>query len=475
MENKYPLEKLTVALVSPNDPVSEGGFDRKKIQREIKAIDYDGDGNYNILYDVKLWHDDPMRVIGGGRGQETVDEFIGEANIVIGIFCNKIGTEYKGRPSATVHELYNAVLRRISKKHGKKAPYISVYFLKSKKSAGEFEKNQLESLLEVHKLKETFESYGLFDYASMTTDGLIKAIKENLREHAKIYRGVASRYTKESERLTFIGNLITQKVIAYLEMDRGYSEIAFKLFDSFKFGDDVLSEYSTNLVFDYGALCSDSLLLLRQSFDNEFANFICDNLEIHSKQKLYHKISPDNFSDIATVVNVYGDDVVKDAFSYQSLFAANESNLVKSIATTLNAKFYDDSVRNIDNKALVFMVANLTESFLQNVEIMLSKIASRQSLPEVFLFSILPIPRSEEIEHHIKNIKVSHRHGDNCEIAYPCLCSCLPATRPYVISYLTKEDHLDDGEGNGENFEKKAKPVFKLIYGKEVVVGGKRK
>jgi len=454
------------ALVSPNDD----GFSREEIKKGVEELNKDPVFKElnTFIKDVKIWEDDPKKSLTGNRGQITVDEFIGDVDIIIGVFCNKVGTTYENVTSATVHEIYNALMRKLSKRYEKGSLHISVYFLKSNQlisNVKEDNDDDIENIKKVRALRKNLLSYGIVVKCD-NIDELKKAIKDNLIEYARERQGKAGRYMKKQERINFIGNLITQKVIAYLEMDRGYSERTFKLFDKFKFGENVTDKYGTNLIFNYGILCSDYLYLLRQSFDNEFSHFICGKLEEeldvknhdkHKEQNLHYKINFENFKEVARIID--SSDDADDVFSYEALFVKNEKYFVQNITEILKSN--NSSVTKEEDKALVFMAANLSERFLQNVEKALSELPDEndpQNLPKLFLFSVLPIPRSEELRQHILK-------SDDL----PRLKSFFDKNKLYNFSYLTKED-LNDGEGNFEN----APQIFRLIYGKEKVVGGDR-
>jgi hypothetical protein len=380
-------------------------------------------------------------------------------------------------------------MRSLNQKYRKDAPHISVYFLKSSKKAGELNVTALQSMLDVHSLKDVLRSYGLVVDDYVPQNELIKKITANLYEHAKLYceKMDSVKQKKESERLTLIGNLITQKVLAYLEMDRGYSEISFKLFDSYEYEDGESGEYSTNLVFDYRTLLDESLKLLRLSFDHDFSRFICgkieeilpvegdgDNEGAFKERLLPYKVNSQTFKKVAVIVQ--SQSAESDVFSHQALFADNERKFVENIAVALKTKPVD-SVGDCNSAALVFTAANITDNILRGIENALSQIpeeAEARNLPEVFLFSVLPIPRdvaniAEELRYHIKN-KKNEKTG---KLNYPRLSRyCKDTNKLHIISYVTAKD-LYHGEGN-EIDPKTAGKVLYMIYNEPAIAGGIR-
>ena len=330
------IETQRVALLSPSD------VDRDKLKDAIQSVIHKGTDR-KLRFEVAEWRDLPTG-LDGRSAQYTIDNYLGDCEIVIAVFCSSVGSRFNSEESATVHEINNALLKRIRRRHAKDAQRIMLYFCKSEKLAGQLSANELADFAKILEIKETFSQYGLHkEYENEKS--LLENIKEDFRwvseetvMNAREEHDKATAYS--SEHLVLMENLTCEGVFAWLEMDKGYSERVSKLFEKFYYPNGEIKEYYTNFVFNYGVLKSNRLKLLADRFKDVFAYFVCNMVDIHLCEKkekegglLEDKVAFVNFIKHAAIID--GDAVQSAPFSFELIQDAYGAEFVDLIAETL--------------------------------------------------------------------------------------------------------------------------------------------
>ena len=451
---------IIVALISPDD------VSHPEIESKISKLSHSSIEDCPYYFDVRTFKG---ATLGRGRSQDEIDKFIRDANVSIAVFRNRVGTKFENESSATVHEINNVLLRRMRKKNAKNSPQIKIFFLSPDILEGKVKKLNteiLDGLLEIQKLKKAMGKEDKLYYECKNEEEMNDKIKNDLKNYAKSLSDIV-----QEESDFFMENMISERIFAYLEMDNGYSERIFKLFDCFYYKNEekiCIDKYYTNFIFDYASLDDDRLDLLLQRFKGLFANFVCERIQKYRENRAEKGAFPErlthyNFRDFACILN--DDTYENDTHSFESILDMSGRKMVADIAKTLHSNIFwnigriDEKYkktgehheyiekakseitpkcspkcshllsanRDGSKKVFVFLAPMITQSLLNNVNQALSYLCAEiDDFPDVFLFSVIESPSKKELEFHLKNyiddIKLKYLKGlcENNKLHYHC-------------------------------------------------------
>ncbi|GHU89429.1 hypothetical protein FACS1894202_07600 [Clostridia bacterium] len=443
-----PNKTVSIALISPSDVAEE----RKAVEAVVRNLS-STTARYGLTFVINKW-EDVAPVLRMRSGQYDIDKHIEDSEIYIAIFYSRVGRQFGGELSGSIHEINSAVLRYKRLKHRDNAPEIMLFFKEDKRPLGSLSIEETNAAKAVKETRQEYQNLGLVgDFAD--SKDLSEKIHTYLWTYFLKFLDVYKGGVEISELL--FADLAAEKILAYLEMDNGYSEKIVELFNSFRHTNHIFHApppYYTNFVFDTRRLLKKSHSVLYERFKNLMVVSVCDKLALMydeipalKKGRKIAIIGAHNFSEYAGIM-FFENGGYANLLNPDTIYNKYENELIHDLAECMGVQI-DKNLESIspplsiDRRVCVVFATVVTQRLLERIERALATLPNQH----IMLFSVIESPGKGELYDSFGNISypIDDGNANNCRMAYPNLCAAVMSRTLHYRSFFERNLLEKDG------------------------------